>query len=185
MHVERTAETLPDVAGAMFIEFEISVEYLSNGLFGRNLEDGAVIVDHVDYSDPPGLLGELADDIFGILPPLDLAIRLNVQVLAAGTVVLSLSGLEIDLYSWFATVGVEPVGDVGACGLDERSGERIGDVLLDESGEVVDLPEEDDPAVVGCVVVAHLFKRVVSLLLALHWQELFEAILRRAAHEVI
>lgn len=153
----------------MFVELEIPVEYLSNGLFGRDLKDRAVIVDHVDYSDPSRLLGELADDILRILPPLDLAIRVNMQILASRAVVLSLSGLKIDLDSWLAAVVIEPVGDVGACGFDERSSKRIGDVLLDELGKVVDLSEEDDPAVVGCVVVAHLFKSVVSLLLALYW----------------
>lgn len=136
-----------------------------------------MIVDHVDDSDPPGLLGELTDDILRILPPLDLAIRLDMQVLSAWAVVLSLSCLQVDLDSWFAAVGIEPVGDISACGFDEWSGEGVGDVFLDESGEVVYLSEEDDPAVVGCVVVAHLFKRVVSLLFALHWQELLQVVL--------
>ena len=141
-----------------------------------------MIVDHVDDSDPPGLLGEFADDILRILPPLDLAVRLNMQVLSTWAVVLSLACLNIDLDSWFSAVGVEPVGDVSACGFDEWSGEGVGDVLLDESGEVVDLSEEDYPAVVGCVVVAHLFECVVTLLFALNWQELLQVVLQRAAH---
>lgn len=141
-----------------------------------------MIVDHIDDSDPPSLLGELPDDILGILPPLDLAIRLNMQVLSTRAVVLPLSCLKIDLDSGFSAVGIEPVGDICACGFDEWSGEWVGDVLLDEPGEVVYLSEEDDPAVVGCVVVAHLFKRVVSLLFALNWQELLQVVLRWAAH---
>lgn len=185
MHVERAPQTFPNVAGTMFVELEIPVEDLSNGLFGRNLKDRAVIVDHVDYSDPSSLLGELADDIFGILPPLDLAIRLNMQIFAPGAVVLSLSGLKIDLDSWLATVVIEPVGDVSACGFYERSGKRIGYMFLDESSEVVYFPEEDDPTIVGRVVVAHFLKCVISLLFALNWQKLLETVLGRATHEVI
>lgn len=169
LHVERTAQTFPDVASSVFVKLKVPVEYFPNGLFGRDLEDRAVIVDHVDDSNPPGLLGEFANNILRILPPLDLAIWLNMQVFSTWTVVLSFSCLSVDLDSRFAAVGVEPVGDVGACRINERSGEGVGNMLLDEPGEVVDLSKEDDPAVVGCVVVAHLFQRVVTLLLALNW----------------
>lgn len=74
------------------------------------------------------------------------------QVLATGAVELLLSGEEVDLQAGLAGGAVEPEGDVRAGGLDEGAGQRVLDVLLDEVGEVVDLAEEDDPAVVGGVV---------------------------------
>lgn len=33
LHVEGTTQALPDVAGPVFVELEIPVEYLPNGLF--------------------------------------------------------------------------------------------------------------------------------------------------------
>lgn len=58
----------------MLIVFQIPVQNLSDGFLSRHLQNGAVIIDHVDNSDSSWFLCELSNDIFGILPPLYLAL---------------------------------------------------------------------------------------------------------------
>ncbi len=96
------------------------------------------------------------------------------QVFSCWAVELSLCGLDIDLNSWFSAGGIEPVGDICACSVDERGGVGIANILLDDICEVVDLSEEYDPAVVGSVVVGDLFDGVVSLFGGFDGKVLFE-----------
>ncbi len=163
LHVEGSAKSLPDIASPVFIILQVPVQNLSDCLLRRHLQNSAVVIDHIDYSDPPWLFGELANDVFGVLPPLHLALRVYMQILATRTVKLALASGVVDLDPWFSAGGVEPEGDVSACSLDERSGERVGDVLLNDFGEVVHFSEQNDPTVVCSVVVADLFGRIEPL----------------------
>jgi hypothetical protein len=125
LHVQRSAQSLPNVTASMLIEFQVAVQYLSDCLFGRHLQNGAVIVDHVDDAYPSGLFGEAAYDILRILPPLHLAFGINMQVLSCRTVKFTSTSLEVHTDSWLTTIGIEPVCDIRACGLDERCGQCI------------------------------------------------------------
>lgn len=106
------------------------------------------------------------------------------QVPAPRTVELPLSGLAVDPDSGLAAVAVEPVGDVGSCGLNERSGAGVRDVLLDDCGEVVDFSEEGDPAVICSVVVSDFLESEVSLWLSCYRQKLLDIIGLRIAHQL-
>jgi hypothetical protein len=76
----------------------------------------------------------------------------------------------VDLDPGFSTAAVEPKCNVCSCCLYKGSCECVGYVLLDDLGEVVDLSEKNDPAIVGCIVVAHLFRGIVSLFCGLYWK---------------
>ena len=41
-------------------------------------------------------------------------------------------------------------------------------------GEIIDLGKEDNPTIIGCVVVANLFESVVSLWRQWDWEVLFD-----------
>lgn len=56
---------------------------------------------------------------------------------------------------------------------------------MDQKGEVVDLPEQDHPAVVGSVVLVDFLKSVVSLLMDGHGHVLLEVIFVRKAVRVV
>lgn len=157
LHVQRPAQPLPYVAASMLIELQVAVQYLSDGLFGRNLQDGAVVVDHVDDAYPSRLFGEAAYNILGVLPPLHLTFRIHMQVLPCRTVKFTTASLKVDTNSWLATVGIEPVCDISSCSLNERGSQHIWNILLDDFRQIIHLSEENDPTIVSNVVTSHLF----------------------------
>ena len=88
----------------MFVKFQITVQDLSDCFLRGHLQDGGMIIDHVNYSDSSRFFGQSADDIFGIFPPLDLTIRIHMQILSRRTIEFSISCFNVDFHSRLSTV---------------------------------------------------------------------------------
>ena len=124
-------------------------------------------------NDPDGScpLGQVANDVLLVPPPLALDVHLpgavgalgrHVEEPAPGVVELLQIGGGVDISDGVTGFDVEPVGDVLTGGLFERLGFSEMDVVLEEDGYVEDFVENGDPAVVCCVVNGYFFRNVVS-----------------------
>ena len=65
-------------------------------------------------------------------------------------------GLWIDVSLWLSVSRVEPVSDVGASSEDKRITERTLKVFSDQLGQVEDLIEKGDPAIIGGALRSNL-----------------------------
>ena len=87
----------------------------------------------------------------------------KIKVSSVGAVILfETLGGDVDFR--FSCFGVEPLGDICTCRVDEGLDLFLGDVKLDVFGKVVDLAEEGDPDIVGSVVLLELGVVVVATL---------------------
>ena len=160
----------------MFIKFNISVQYLTNGFFWRYFKDGTVIINHVHNFYFLWFLCQFANDITGIFPPFDFIIWINMKIFASWTVELPFTCLTIHFNSGLSAAAVEPICDISACSFDEGSGKGIRNIFLDDICEVVYLSEESYPTVIGSIVVAYFLAGVVSLFGGWDGKVLFEVI---------
>lgn len=143
----------------MVIDDFITIQNLMDGLFRWNLQYVFGRRQRIDNLDVPGALSEFANIILLVLPPrnqemihfLTLGSR-QVQISALGTEILFFAGWRDEL-PWLFGLWIEPVGDVGARGLDHRACLFDVDVLLDQLREVVDFIEEGHPQIVWLVML--------------------------------
>jgi len=124
-----------------------------------------MIINHVDDSDSSCFFGKLSNNIIDIFPPLNLTLRNNMQILTLRTVKLSLAILDIYFDSGLATDTIEPICDISTGILNEWSGKLVFNVLLDDSRQVVYFSKENDPAIIGSIVIAYFLESIVSLFL--------------------
>ncbi len=178
-HVKRPAQPLPAVAASMLVVLLVPLQDLADGLFLRHFQFHFLLRDRVVQPDFPGLPGEIADDIAGVLPPFDLHFgALQVQVLPIGAVELSLACFRVYPGPWLPAFCPKPGCDVGASRPDDGVDLHIADVFLHQPSQIVDLPEQHYPAVIRSVVLTHFFPGVVSLLSVRRGVEPFGLLLR-------
>jgi len=134
LHVQRSPKSLPNVACTMFVILEVPVQNFSDGLLCRHFQKSGVIIDHVDYSDPSWFFSQLTDDVLGVFPPFYLTLWVYVEILTSWTIEFACSCCVVDFDSWLPACCVKPKSDICSCGLDQRSGQGIGDVLLNHFG---------------------------------------------------
>mmetsp|Transcript_58156 Transcript_58156/g.151145 ORF Transcript_58156/g.151145 Transcript_58156/m.151145 type:complete len:205 (-) Transcript_58156:2-616(-) len=155
----------------MRIEDQEPLLNLLDRLIHCNLQHVLLLRHQVHDLYSPGARSRAAYQIPRVSPPRRAAIGRpvglgalggNVDVPAPRAVDLLEPRLGVDVRLGLAGLGVEPVGDVRASGIDDglRQGARV---LQEEGREVVDLAEVGDPAVVGGAVLGDVRCRVVPL----------------------
>lgn len=87
-HVQRSAQSFPNVTSPVFIELLVSSKNLIDCLLRRYLKDVGVVGDHVDELDGSRLFGQFPNDILLVFPPLDFIVGFEVEILSVGTVKL-------------------------------------------------------------------------------------------------
>lgn len=70
----------------------------------------------------------------------------------------------VDFHSWLSADRVKPKSDIRSRSFDERSGEGVGYVLLNDFGEIVNFTKQNDPAVICIIVMANFFRGIEPLL---------------------
>ncbi len=98
------------------------------------------------------------------------------KVFPWGTVELLLTILHVDFDSGLSWYSVKPEGDISSCSLYEWPGKWVFDIWLYEFGKIVDLIEENNPAIIGSVMFRYLSESVISLLLKFGWKVLFDIV---------
>lgn len=135
-----------------------------------------MISDHIGEFDKSGFFGESSNDILLIFPPFDLICSFQMKVFPWGTVELLLTILYVNFDSGLSRHSVKPEGDVSSCSFYERPWKGVIDIGLYEFGKIVDLIEEDDPAIIGSVVFWYLSESVISLLFVLGRKVMFDIV---------
>ena len=85
------------------------------------------------------------------------------KVLSVGRVEFLETSLNVDLDPGLSSNRVKPKGNVSSCSFYQWTGVRSLNVLLYEFGEIINLIEEYDPAVIGSIMLRHLSESVESL----------------------
>lgn len=98
------------------------------------------------------------------------------QVLSIGAVELLNSSFDVDLDPGLSSYRVKPESDVSAGSLNQ--GRRVWtlNIFLEEFGEVINLSEENDPAVIGGIVLGNLSESVEPLFREGRWEVLFDIV---------
>jgi hypothetical protein len=122
-----------------------------------------MVSDHIGEIDLSGLLGQLADNILLVLPPLDLVLGFQMEIFAHGTVKLSLACLYIDFDSRLARHTIKPISDISSSSLYQGPRQLTFDIVLYGFGQIVNLPEKDNPTIIGGIMLTDLSESVVSL----------------------
>lgn len=135
-----------------------------------------MVSDHIGEFDWSGFFSESSNDILLIFPPFDLIYSLQMKVFPWGTVELLLTILHVDFDSGLSGYSVKPEGDISSCSFYERPGKGVFDIGLYEFGKIVDLIEEDNPAIIGSVVFWYLSESVISLFFVFGWKVLFDIV---------
>jgi hypothetical protein len=100
----------------MFVRFEIASKDLVDSLLTRDCEDSDMLSEHVGNLKFAALLGQFANYVVHVLPPFDLILGFELQILSTGTVVLHLTGGSVDLGPRFPGAAIEPVSDISPGG---------------------------------------------------------------------
>lgn len=144
IHVERSAKSLPGVAGGMLVELKVSVENFVHGFLAAALDGVVGLSQLIDNSNFPGLLAQAADAECPVSPPWLLETRWlpgaiwhkwrHVQISAHWGVVPVNVGLRIDGHLGLMSVVVKPVCDVGSCSSNQRLARFEMNIVLNKLG---------------------------------------------------
>ena len=117
---------------------------------------------------------KLSDQIVLVFPPWDhheIFFEVEMKELTH-CYVKPFDSIWIDTFSWVFGLFVKPMGDIGACSLDDWLYLWFLSILLNEPGKVVDLTEERKPDVVGMRVSLE-FGKIVESSFVVRFRNLF------------
>lgn len=167
LHIKVLSFSLPGITFGMDVNLFVAVQNLENGLLFRDFKLIFSIAESVDDSDELWLFGQLSNAEVLVFPPRDgqgVVLDIKVKIFPIGNVELLLP-ISIDKCPGASCLLIKPMGDVSSSYLDDGVDLWKMPILLDESGEVVYISEEDDPNIIGGVVGLEFWENVVSFLL--------------------
>lgn len=106
----------------MLVVLFVASQDLVDGLLRGDFNDRGMIRKHVDQLHFPAFLGQLADDIVLVLPPLDFIVGFELEVLATWAIVLGFARGGVNFGPGLPGIGIEPKSDVSTGSIDKWPG---------------------------------------------------------------
>jgi len=78
------------------------------------------------------------------------------QIFSLWAVKLFIACLSIDFDSWLTSWIIEPKCYISTSCIDNRSGLYMLNILLYKFSEIIDFSKQNDPTVIGCIMLANL-----------------------------